>query len=508
VFRRQVVLLTTILVVSVAAMVLTLLWGNRPLLGLDLQGGVSVRLTATEPATEEMLDQSVEIIRNRVDALGVAEPEISRTQDGVMVALPGVDDQERALELVGTTAELRFRPVCEVLPAAIPGTGGSSGTSDRSAEPFASCDLVRTGTVRPATGADGVTVPEDDNAGDFVILAGGDDAATGDRRFVLGPTVLTGEALEDADADFIDFRWQVGVTLHGGAVGIDGFNAAAQRCYVGDASCPVLAGYSNGLIAIVLDGEVVTAPQIRAPGFERDRIVISGAFEKREAEDVALALRYGALPVELVAENTRVVSASIGEDSLDAGVVAGLVGLALVALFIVGYYRLLGLVALASLAVSGSLLWAIVAHLGTQSGLALTLAGVTGIIVAVGVSVDSNVVYFEHLKEDIRDGRTARSSVDRAFPIAFSTIVKADVASLIGAVLLWWLTVGAVRGFAFYLGLATILDLVATYCFMGPLIRVLAHTRWFADRPGRFGLPAAGAVGSLAATARRQELVT
>jgi preprotein translocase subunit SecD len=256
----------------------------------------------------------------------------------------------------------------------------------------------------------------------------------------------------------------------------------------------LLPGYTNGLIAIVLDGEVITAPQIRAPAFERDRIIISGSFEKQGAEDVALALRYGALPVELVAENTRVVSATIGQDSLDAGIVAGLVGLLLVALFIVGYYRLLGLVALASLAISGSLLWAIVAHLGTQSGLALTLAGITGIIVAVGVSVDSNVVYFEHLKEDIRDGRTARSTVDRAFPIAFSTIVKADTASLIGAVLLWWLTVGAVRGFAFYLGLATILDLVATYFFMGPMVRVLARTSLFAHRPGLFGLPASGAV--------------
>jgi len=197
------------------------------------------------------------------------------------------------------------------------------------------------------------------------------------------------------------------------------------------------------------------------------------------------------------------VSATIGEDSLDAGVIAGIIGLLAVALFIVAYYRLLGVVALLSLGVSGSLLWAMIAHLGTQSGLALTLAGVTGIIVAIGVSVDSNVVYFEHLKEDIRDGRTARSSVDRAFPIAFSTIVKADVASLIGAGLLWWLTVGAVRGFALYLGLATILDLVATYFFMGPMIRALSHTNWFADHPQRFGLPAAGAVGG--AVARQGE---
>ena len=493
-FRRQVVLLVGILVVSAAASALTLLWHNEPLLGLDLQGGVSVRLTASEPATEEMLDQSVEIIRNRVDALGVAEPEISRTADGVMVSLPGVDDQERALELVGTTAELRFRPVCEVLPVVIAGTRGSEGSGNMAAEPFASCNLVSGGTIRPATGDDGLTPPEADIAEDFVILGGSATGSTGGYRYVLGPTVLTGDALEDADADFIDFRWQVGVTLEKGAAGIDAFNDASARCFRGDESCPQLQGYTNGLIAIVLDGEVITAPQIRASSFERDRIVISGSFEKQQAEDVALALRYGALPVELVAENTRVVSATIGQDSLDAGIVAGLVGLLLVALFIVGYYRLLGLVAMASLAVSGSMLWSIVAHLGTQSGLALTLAGITGIIVAVGVSVDSNVVYFEHLKEDIRDGRTARSAVDRAFPIAFATIVKADTASLIGAALLWWLTVGAVRGFAFYLGLATILDLVATYFFMGPMVRVLARTSWFAQRPSLFGLPASGAV--------------
>jgi preprotein translocase subunit SecD len=149
---------------------------------------------------------------------------------------------------------------------------------------------------------------------------------------------------------------------------------------------------------------------------------------------------------------------------------------------------------LLSLAISGSLLWAIISHLGTQSGLALTLAGITGIIVAIGVSVDSNVVYFEHLKEDIRDGRTARSAVDRAFKPAYSTIVKANTASLIGAGLLWWLTVGAVRGFALYLGLATILDLVATYFFMGPAIKLLSKTRLFATKPERFGLPAIGSV--------------
>ena len=488
--RRQLVLLLGIVVVTVLASVMTVVWGNRPLLGLDLQGGVSVRLVATEPASEEMLDQTVEIIRDRIDGLGVAEPEISRTESGVMVSLPGVDDQERALELVGTTAELRFRPVCGISTTSAPETGASGASSG----PFAACSEATSGAVVPAVGPDGTTLPEDDHPADFVVLGLRGDPSG--QRYLLGPTVLTGEAVADANALFIDYEWQVGLDLQGGRVGVEGFNDAAARCFAGQPSCPRVEGSPNGRLAVVLDGQIVTAPSIRAPQFKADAIVISGGFPKEEADDVALALRYGALPVELEPENTRVVSATIGEDSLRAGVVAGLVGLLVVAVFIVGYYRILGLVALASLGLSGALLWAIIAHLGTQSGLALTLAGVTGLIVAIGVSVDSNVVYFEHLKEDVRDGRTARSSVDKAFPIAFSTIVKADVASLIGAGLLWALTVGAVRGFALYLGLATILDLVATYFFMGPMIRLLATTRWFAEHPQRFGLPASGAVGA------------
>ena len=492
--RRQTFFFIGILLVTSVLVVLTTLWGNKPLLGLDLQGGVSVRLTAVEPADDEMLDQAVEIIRARVDGLGVAEPEISRTEQGVMVSLPGVDDQARALELVGTTAELRFRPVCDTLPPLI-GEAEPTPSSGESNLVPASCLSVSNGDVIPATGVDGLTPPEEDKAENFVILT--DERTTdvfSERRLLLGPSILTGDGLSGADADFVDFEWGISVTMKDGEQGIDAFNAIASECFSSSIFCPAQAGSVRGQIALVLDSQVITAPVINAPAFERDSILISGAYEKQQAEDVALALRYGALPVELVAENTQLVSATIGEDSLEAGLTAGIIGLAIVALFILFYYRLLGLIALTSLAISGSLLWAIISHLGTQSGLALTLAGITGIIVAIGVSVDSNVVYFEHLKEDIRDGRTARSAVDRAFKPAFSTIVKANTASLIGAGLLWWLTVGAVRGFALYLGLATILDLVATYFFMGPAIKLFSKTKTFANKPERFGLPSVGAL--------------
>ena len=480
----------SLLALVALALLSTTVWDNEPLLGLDLQGGVSMRLIATEVVDEAMLDQTVEIIRDRVDGLGVAEPEVSRIQQGVMVSLPGVDNPERALALVGTTAEMRFRPVCAVWTG---GSGPSDGL-DPAGTPMESCDGVLGGDVVPVMGPDGLTPPEADQPDHFVVLAL--DEERGGDHYLLGPSVLTGDGLSDADADFFDFEWQVGLTLKDGAEGIGAFNAVSAECFSGSAACPRQPGFTNGRLAIVLDGKVITAPQIRAPGFERDAIVISGGFDKQGAEDVALSLRYGALPVELEPENTQVVSATIGEDSLDAGIRAGIIGLALVAAFMLAYYRLLGLVALASLGVSGTLLWGIIAYLGTSQGLALTLAGVTGIIVAVGVSVDSNIVYFEHLKEDVRDGRTARSAVDRAFKAAFSTIVKANTASLIGAGLLYWMTVGAVKGFALYLGLATILDLYATFVFMRPVIHWLAKRQRFAEKPQHFGLPVSGAVSS------------
>jgi preprotein translocase subunit SecD len=183
------------------------------------------------------------------------------------------------------------------------------------------------------------------------------------------------------------------------------------------------------------------------------------------------------------------VSATLGEDAKNAGILAGIIGLGLVSIYMILYYRLLGLVALASLALSFMLLWATISYLGANNGLALTLSGVTGIIVSIGVSLDSNIVYFEHMKEDIRNGRTPRSAAERSFAGAFSTVVKADVASLIGAGALYFLTVGSVKGFALYLGLATILDLLATYFFLGPIVQLISRHPSFTDHSSWYGLP-------------------
>ena len=469
-------------------------WG--PKLGLDLEGGFAVTLQPIEDAPDEALDQAIEIIRTRVDALGVAEPEITRQGGTIVVNLPGVTDRERARELVGQTAELRFRPVLLELPGdvgdlTIDTTTSTSEAGDATTTTVAPADATTTTaavaddttttTVGDVTSGLEVTPREDDVATETVVLQLVEDD-TVLFTYQLGPSEATGEIVSTASAELSpNGQWSVGLEITG--AGIDAFNDVAGRCFSRDATCP------TGRLAIVLDSQVVSAPEIQQPSFSRDEIQISGTFTESEAKDLALVLRYGSLPVALETQQTQEISATLGNESLDAALVAGLVGLALVFLYMVIYYRRLGLVAMASLSVSGALLWTIVAWLGESRGLALTLAGITGIIVSIGIAVDSNVVFYEHLKEDVTKGRTVRGAVSRSFDSAFSTIVKANVASLIGATVLYLLTVGPVRGFAFFLGLSTVLDMVASYFFMRPVVVWMARSPKVHEDPGRLGMP-------------------
>ena len=494
--------LLAILTVATGLLVGNLVTGQEPLLGLDLQGGVEVVLRPVDDqaeVTDEALEQALEIVRNRVDALGVAEPDITIQGGNIVVQLPGVDDQERAIALVGQTAELRFRPVL----------ARSVSRSEIEAYQAALDESEDPGADDPEAADDGVLDGEDllegtvstraeDQPEATVILPSRPDVTGEVFHFLLGPALVTGSALESAIAVLEFAQWNVQVTALEGAEGIDRFNAAARTCYY-ESPDPVLC--PTGQLGIVLDGVVESAPVVNAAAFERDRINITGAFDEAEARDLALVLDYGALPMEFQdpAESglVRTVSATLGRDALRAGLIAGIVGLALVAVYMLAYYRLLGLAALGSLAISGVLLWVILSFLSETRGLALTLAGVTGLIVAIGVSLDSNVVYFEHLKEDVLSGRTLRSSVDRSFPVAFRTVFWANLATLIGAGILWLLTIGSVRGFAAMLAIASILDLVATYFFLRPVVRTLA--RWSTPRPAAVGM--ATVIKAAAATA-------
>ena len=454
-----------VLLIAGASLAGVLSAGWAPVLGVQLQGGVEVVLRPANEVSDEQFERAIEIIRNRVDAIGVAEPDITRQGDQVVIQLPGVKDKQRAVDLIGKTAELTFRPVISIFDpldanqrAAAKAVVESSGSAKEG-------DIVED-TDSTVSLSDLLTPPEEDAATATVALLGSD----GQFGFVLAPAQLTGEVIEEAVATF-QGQWIVNLSLNDeGAVGFDQM---------------AVANYERQ-VAIVLDGVVESAPTINATEFN-GQAVISGSFDEAEAKNLALVLRFGALPVEFERDDVRTVSATLGEGTLRAGVIAGLVGLALVGLYMLLYYRLLGLVAICSLAVSGATLWSIIAWLGESKGLALTLAGATGIIVSIGVQVDSNIVYYERIKEEVRRGRAVRSAAAGSFRAAFSTIVWADLASLIGAGVLYQLTSGTVRGFALYLGIATLIDLAVSFFFMRPLVVFVAR-RLVNERPTRLGL--------------------
>ena len=462
--RSHVVSVVVVLVVAFGSLIATLASGNSPQLGLDLQGGASVVLAPKNKVDSGVLDQSIEIIRSRVDAIGVAEPDISRQGNTIVVQLPGVKNKDRALQLVGTTAQLFFRPVIQTLPA--------SETTPTTTTPQASTTTVAgatstapTPTTAPAPALK-TTPREEDKPGATVVLPQKDRHGKVTNRLQLGPSELTGRAISSARANIDNNgQWLVEFTLNG--KGSTAFDALAAK-------------YVGRQVAIDLDGVVKSAPTIQQAQFN-GRGQITGDFSQSEAKDLALVLRYGSLPVQLERQSVQTVSATLGKDSLAAGLIAGAIGLGLVALYMLIYYRALGLVVWLGLAVSGALMYSIITYLGQTSGLALTLAGATGIIVSVGVTVDSYIVYFERLKDEVRAGKTVRSSVDRGFSRAYRTILAADTASFIGAMLLYLLTVGPVRGFAFFLGLSTLLDVVIAYFFTRPMVIILGRNRLFTE---------------------------
>jgi preprotein translocase subunit SecD len=375
-----------------------------------------------------------------------------------------VKNRDRALQIVGQTAQLYFRPVLQVLPA-------SETATPTTTPPTTTAETATTVASPPTTIAPNelkTTPPEENDPAKQVVLPERDSDGNVVARYQLGPAEVRGQAISDSKAqvDTTSGAWTVTFDLTGD--GTRDWNAMAAK-----------VGRGNR-IAIDLDAVVRSAPSLEQTEFQGSG-QITGNFTEREAKDLALVLRYGSLPVQLEPQTVQTVSASLGKDSLRAGIGAGLVGLGLVALYMVLYYRALGLVVWLGLAVSGALMYSIVAFLGQTSGLALSLAGATGIIVSVGVTVDSYVVYFERLKDELRTGKTLRSSLDRGFSRAYRTILAADAASFIGAVVLYMLSVGSVRGFAFFLGLSTLLDVFIAYFFTRPMVALLGRSRFFTE---------------------------
>lgn len=449
---RRLVGLLIVLAIAWGGLAAVVATGLTPRLGLDLQGGTSVVLTAPEGTDPELLEVATEIMTRRIEAFGeVQEPDIAISgDDTVVVQLPGVEDEQRAIDAVGQTGLLSFRPVLEAFT------------------PQTAPELTE----------------EDDITMEAYLLY--EDTGFGDQVLHVGPATLEGSDVEEALPLFEpgSAQWVVNLDLTS-----EGGEEFAQL--TGEA-----ATYPQGdprrQIAIVLDGEVISAPSVSpdvAPGVGitgGQAVITFGNAEdaQQEAQDLALTLRYGSLPVAFEISAVQKVSATLGSDSLRAGLIAGALGLGLVAIVLMVLYRSLGLVAILGLTVFASLLIALFGVLGEVQGLTLTLAGVTGIIVSIGITTDSYIVYYERIKEKMREGLSVEDATEEGFALAFRTILTADTVSLLAAVLLWFLAVGAVKGFAIALGLATVLDIFIARSYTRRAVALMAPTRlgsggWF-----------------------------
>ncbi len=449
-----------------------LIGGLEPRLGLDLQGGVSANLIPAEgqgTIDDEVLDQTVATIRERVDALGVAEPDIARQGDTIQVQLPGVTDQEQAREIIGRTAQLQFRQVVEQLP---PDALGASETA--TAEAGGSCE-DRTD----------VEIPDPDSEV-ILCLRGVDD--NGDdlprdqwSKLRLGPVEVSGADLTDARAELdpnsLGQNWFT--TLEFSSEGADKFEGITGRL-----AC--LQGVQRQL-AIVLDSIVEQAPPV-APDVLCDQGISGGTAVvqsrgEEEAKNLALVLKAGALPIQLDFGTFQTISPTIGEESLDAGLLAGLIGLLLVAVYLIALYRGIGLAAVIELVLFGATVFALIVVLGETIGFTLTLAGIAGVIVSIGIAADSSIIYRERYRDEVRAGRTIRTAADHAFTKAFRTNLTGNTVSFLAAVVLYLLAVGPVRGFAFTLGLSTLVDTLLFATFTRGAFGLIARNPKMANAP-------------------------
>ena len=441
-------------------------------LGLDLRGGTSVTLQPrasndSNKITSAAIDQAVTIIRQRVNSLGVAESEVTAQGSGtnrqIVISVPG-DSGRRVVDLVGQTAELRFRQVLAeasgVGASAADTATPSAGVTPELNAKFAALDCSKLENQQ-GTGAD--------SPAETIVAC----ARTGAYKYILAPAEVLGQQVSKASAG-IDQQgsagWYVSLTFNG--QGTSAFGALTSRV-------TTLASPLNQ-VAIVLDGLVVSAPSINE-AIPSGNAQITGSFTQTEAEDLANVLKYGALPLAFDRGEVQQVSPTLGSDQLDAGLLAGALGLILVVIFSVLYYRALGLVTVGSLVVASLLVYLLFLVLGAAIGFTLTLAGIAGAIVAIGITADSFIVFFERVRDEAREGRSLRSAVDLGWLRARHTIIVADMVSILAAVLLYFFAVGGVRGFAFTLGLTTLVDLIVVFIFTKPLVTLISRINFFAS---------------------------
>ena len=509
---------------------------KEPKLGLDLQGGQSViltpRLEGGGDVDQDQLETSVEIIRQRVNGTGVEEAEVVTQGDNIVISIPGGD--RNAVRRLGSTAQLRFREVLDLQPATVPDVTATPNPSASASRPSASTTIgsspsAAAGSPSPrgralssallAAAAPSATPAPSGSASASAApspsgtAAAGESGRTEDGKILSG-TVYSPQAFEEIDCGDADvraggspedkpdqeivscdrdgnFRYHL---AKADVIGTDVDSASAEIPVGGVGDWQVVVDFTGEgqrkftalterttgkQVAIVLDGVVISAPTINER-IDTDA-TITGDFTQDEAKDLANVLKFGALPLTFETSQALSVSPTLGDDQLDAGLLAGVIGLIFVVIYSLFYYRGMGLVTVASLAVAAAMTYVSVVLLGDWAGFTLTLAGIAGLIVSIGITADSFVVFFERIKDEVRDGRSLRASADRAWVRARRTIVAADVVQLLAAVILYFLAIGQVRGFAFTLGLVTLIDIAVIFLFTRPLVTALLRTKAFSS---------------------------
>ena len=487
-----------------------------PELALDLQGGTQLILTPTvgegEEASLEQLNQAVSIIRQRIDGSGVGEAQVTvQGEQNIVVAIPGTPDAN-TLQLIKASALLEFRPVLAT-GQSVPGTieigedaevnnpdatggdasadPGAEAEAEPEAQPAPEPELSDVPAGTPADASDPLWItpalqaqfdaldcsqpfrsPGQVDDPELPVVTCDDFLFT---KYILGPVEVRGENISDASSGTITTQtgastntWAVNLEFD--ALGTEGFGTVTSRLFP-------LAEPRNQF-AIVLDGYVITAPRTNAV-ILNGQAQITGSFTQETATILADQLKYGALPIGFEVQSQENISATLGTDSLRAGLIAGLIGLGLVMLYMLYQYRGLAVVVIGSLVIGALLVYLAIAFLSWRQGYRLSLAGVTGIVVAIGIMSDSFIVYFERIRDELREGRTLEIAVEAAWKRALRTVLVSAAVSFTAAVVLYLLTSANVRGFAFTLGLITLIDLLVFVLFTHPLVQLFARTNFF-----------------------------
>ncbi|MFK0000993.1 protein translocase subunit SecD [Paenarthrobacter sp. NPDC090522] len=500
--RRVLTWLGAIFVVLTAVLGGGVLTGHAswaPKLALDLEGGTQMilapKVEGASDINEEQLNQAVAIIRQRVDGSGVAEAEIS-TQSGrnVVVSLPGTPSKETR-DLIQASADMNFRPVITYGdPAAVPAesrtpddqlnkpTAEPTNASDPNwVTPEVQKEFEALDCVNPST----EKRDRSDPAKPLVTCEAATDK-TPAIKYILGPVEVKGQDIADSTFSQVQGAqgtvtnsWGVNIVFNGDAT--EKFKQVTERLnqyYV--AAQAQGSDDPKSQFAIVLDDKVISAPRALAV-ITDGRPQITGNFTQATAKALSDQLRYGALPISFEIQSQEQISATLGGDQLRLGLLAGLIGLALVVVYSLFQYRALGLVTVASLVVAGALTYLAIAILGWTENYRLSLAGVAGLIVAIGQTADSFIVYFERIRDELREGRGLVSAVENGWKRAKRTVLASKAVNLLAALVLYFVAVGNVRGFAFTLGLTAVADLIVVFMFTHPTLQALARTKFFGE---------------------------